>query len=38
MEIDTAIFQDLENFEKDKFLKLAMEAFWIFAWENSKIS
>ena len=27
MEFNTAIFQDLENVGKDKFLKLAMEAF-----------
>ena len=36
--IDNAIFQNLESFGKDKFLEIAMEKFWIFVWENSKIS
>ena len=26
------------NVEKGKFFKMAMENFWIFVWENSKIS
>ena len=30
MEIDDAIFQDLESFGKESFFKLAMEKFWIF--------
>ena len=37
MELDNAIFQDLESFSKKKFFKMVMERFWIF-WENSKIS
>ena len=38
MEINNAIFQDLQRSGKEKFLKLAMEKFWIFVWENSKVS
>ena len=38
MEIDSEIFQHLESFGKEKFFKMAMEKFWIFVWENSKIS
>ena len=38
MEIDNAIFQNLESFGKEKLFKMAMEKFWIFAWANSKIS
>ena len=38
MEIDNVTFQDLEGFEKEKVFKMAMEKFWIFVWENSKIS
>jgi len=30
MEIDKAIFEDLESFGKEKFLKMAMENLWIF--------
>ena len=35
MEIENAIFQDLESFRKDRIFKLAMEKFWIFVWKNS---
>ena len=38
MEIENAIFQDLESFGKEKFFKVAMEKFWICARDNSKIS
>ena len=38
MEIDDAIFQDLESFGKEKCLKMAMEKVLIFVWKNSKIS
>ena len=38
MEIDNAIFHDLESFGKGIFFKMAMEQFWIVVWENSKIS
>jgi len=38
MEIDAAIFQDMESFAKEKLFKIAMEKFWAFAWEYSKIS
>ena len=39
MEIDNAIFQDLESFGKREVFKMVkMEKFWIFAWGNSKIS
>ena len=30
MEIDNAIFQDLESFEKERSIKMAVEMFWIF--------
>ena len=36
-EIDNAIFKKMENFGKEKFSKSAMERFFIFVWENSKI-
>ena len=36
MEIENAIFQDLENFGKERITKLAMEKFWIFVWKNSE--
>ena len=36
MEVDNAIFQDLESFVKRRFFKMAMEKFWIFVWKNSK--
>ena len=29
MEIDNAIFQDLESFGKGKFFKMAIAMFWI---------
>ena len=29
MEIENAIFQDLENFEKERIFKMVMEKFWI---------
>ena len=32
VEIDSAIFQDLESFGKGRF-KLDSEEFWMFAWE-----
>ena len=38
MEIDGAIFQDLESFEKERFFTMVMENIWISLWENSKIS
>ena len=37
MEIDNALFQDLENLRKEKFFKMAMKMFWIFVWKNSRI-
>ena len=36
MEIDNAIFQDLESFGKEKISKVALEKFWIFVWKNFK--
>ena len=38
MKVDNAIFQDVESFVKRKFVDVTMEKFWIFVWENSKIS
>ena len=38
MEIDNAIFQDVESFGKERFSKMAMEKCWIFLWEDSSIS
>ena len=38
MEIDNAIFQDVESFGKGRFIKPAMEKLWIFVWKSSKIS
>ena len=38
MEIDNAIFLDLESFGKERFFKMAMEKFWIFIWRNSEMS
>jgi len=38
LEIDSAIFQDLESFGKEKFFEMAMETFWIFVWKYSNIS
>ena len=36
MEIDNAIFQDLDIFGKGAFSKMAVEMFRIFVWENYK--
>ena len=36
MEIENAIFLDLEIFRKESVFKIAMEKFWIFVWKNSK--
>ena len=30
MEIENAIFQDLESFGKERIFKIAVEKFWIF--------
>ena len=30
MEIENAIFQHLESFEKERMFRMAMEKFWIF--------
>ena len=38
MEIDNVIFQELENFGKRTFFKIALEKFWISVLQNSKIS
>ena len=35
MEIDNAIFQDLESFGKEKFFKMALKKFWIFVLAKS---
>jgi len=32
MEIDNAIFKDLESCGKEKFFKMAVENFWIFVF------
>ena len=34
MEIENAIFQDLESVGKERILKMAMEMLWIFVWKN----
>ena len=34
MEIENAIFQDLESFGKEIIFKIAMEKFRIFVWKN----
>ena len=36
MEIENAIFQDLEIFGKERIFKMNMEKFWIFVWRDSK--
>ena len=36
LEIDNAIFQDLESFGKESIFKMAVEKFWIFIWKNSR--
>ena len=38
VEIDIAIFQGLECFEKERSNKMAIERLRIFVWENSEIS
>ena len=38
MEIEYAIFQDLENCGKGKIFKNDYEKLWIFVWKNSAIS
>jgi len=38
MEIDNAIFQDLESFGKERIFKMATAKFWIFAWDDTKMS
>ena len=38
MEIDYAIFEDLESFGKGRFFQDGCGKFWIFVWEDSKIS
>ena len=35
MESDSAVFQDLESSGKRRFLKMAMEKFWVFVLETS---
>ena len=37
MEIDSAIFQDLESFGKREVFQHGYETVCIFVWENSKI-
>ena len=37
LEIDNAIFQDMEILERERFFKMAMEEFWIFVWKKSNI-
>ena len=36
MEIENAIYWDLESFRKERFFKMAVGEFWIFAWKWSK--
>ena len=36
LEIDYAIFQDLESFGKERIFRMAMEKFWIVVLKNSK--
>ena len=40
LDIDEAIFQDPRPgiVQKGRFFRLAIENYWIFVWENSKIS
>ena len=35
--INNPIFQELESFGQGKFFKMAMENFWTFVQENSKL-
>ena len=37
MEIEYAIFQDLESFGKESILKMAIEKFWILVWKILRI-
>ena len=36
MEIENAIFQDLECFGKERIFKMALEIYSIFIWKSSK--
>ena len=36
MEIENAIFQDLESFRKERIFKMVVEKCLIFVWKNSK--
>ena len=36
IEIENAIFQDLDSFGKERISKMALKKFWIFVWENSE--
>ena len=38
LEIDNAVFQDLESSGKERVFKMAMEKYWIFVWKNSEVS
>ena len=38
MEIGNALFYDLENFGQGRFVKMAIEKFWISVWENYNVS
>ena len=38
LEIDNAIFQDLQCYGKMKIFKMTMEKFWIFVLESFEIS
>ena len=37
MEIEKAIFQDLESFGKESNFQMTMEKLWIFIWKTSEI-
>ena len=34
IEIESAVFQDLESFGKERIFKMVMENFWIFVWKK----
>ena len=36
VEIENAIFQDLESFGKERIFKMAMARVWIFVWKSTK--
>ena len=36
MEIENAIFQDMESFGKKRIFKMTIDKFWIFVSKNSK--